>query len=143
MQNRYKPPNYCSDIDEGIFEYPEHGKCAFKPAHNPDWDNGERTDLIEYDKMKDKTELMKNLKIGDTASAQGREHIIKMVIEHWDAFCSAGCRRPIIGYEFAIEIGTATPVCKYQTITSHQITAYRTDSYHYTDFRNMNRLQSD
>ena len=117
MQNKYKPPNYCSDIDEGIFEYPEYGRCAFKPSINHEWHEGDRTDIITFDEDRDAKELFKHLKIGSSVSPDDKDSIISMVKEHWDAFCSDGCRRPIIGYEFAIDTGSATPVCKY-TITS-------------------------
>lgn len=117
MTNKYKPPDYNTDIDEGVFSFEHHGRCVYKPKVTA-WEESSRTDLIEFNDSKDMPELEANIKIGKGASESDRLEIIQMVQRHWDAFCSEGCRRPIIGYEFAIDTGTSTPVCKLYHILS-------------------------
>ena len=111
MVNKYKPPDYNTDIDEGVFSFKNHGSCVYKPNITA-WERSSRTDIINFSEGKDNEELTKHLRIGDSASKEMREKVISMVKAHWDAFCSEGCRRPVIGYEFAIDTGTSTPVCK-------------------------------
>ena len=100
------------DTDEGIFDFSPHGRCMFRPTISK-WENNTRTDIITFDDDRDMKELEKNLNIGNSASKETIQQITNIVKRHWDAFCSEGCRRPIIGYEFAIDTGTSTPVCKY------------------------------
>ena len=112
MQNKYKPPDYNIDIDEGIFDFSHHGHCVFRPFCH-EWQPGHRTDIIIFNKDKHLDEVTQNLNIGTSVPSIIRERIVKLVKDNWDAFCGEGCKRPILGYEFAIDTGTATPVCKY------------------------------
>ena len=40
-----------------------------------------------------------------------KDSLISLVTTYWDCFCEEGARRPIIGYEFAINTGSSKPVC--------------------------------
>ena len=106
----FRPEEVHHDVDEGVFHFERLGKCVFKL--NEKWKDSNRTNIIEFDPKKDETELQKNFKIGTTVDAQVRERILGIVRTYWDCFCSDGARRPILGYEFAINTGTHSPVCK-------------------------------
>ena len=112
MQNKYKPPDYNIDIDEGIFDFEQHGHCVFRP-HRQQWKASDRNDIIAFHHDTHHTELHQNLQIGKHVNPSLRTRIIALIKRNWDAFCGEGCRRPILGYEFAIDTGTATPVCEY------------------------------
>ena len=116
MANKFKPPDYSDDIDEGIFVFAEEGRCVYRPPVTA-WENIDRTDIIHFDEAKHGKELHSNIKIGDSATAEIKNDIMNIVKRHWDAFCTEGCRRPIIGYEFAIDTSTSTPVCKYHIMS--------------------------
>ena len=123
MVNKYKPPDYNNDIDEGIFEFAEEGRCVYRPLITP-WTDSIRDDIILFDQNKHSKELEKIIRIGQLASEETRGNIINMVKKHWDAFCIEGCRRSIIRYQFAIDTGTSTPVCKYSTnLINHCVVA--------------------
>jgi hypothetical protein len=112
MQNKYQPDptTHYSDIDEDNFMFPKLGKCIIKTDEI--WENHRRDDIIKFDESIHNEELEKNFVIGDGVSLDTKERIYQIVKKHWDSFCSEGARRPILGYEFAINTGSHTPVCK-------------------------------
>ena len=109
MENRYKPLEYSTDIDDGMFDYTHYGKTVYKPR--TDWTNHRRTDLISYNPASDKAELEQGLRISPRVSPDTRTRIITLIQKYWDCFAKIGCRRTIIGYEFAIDTGSSPPVC--------------------------------
>jgi hypothetical protein len=64
-----------------------------------------------YDDEKDRKELFDNFKHGASATQEDINAIIVIIKKYWDCFCGEGARRTILGYEFAIDTGSATPVC--------------------------------
>ena len=116
MINKYKPPEYNTDIDDGIFSFPHLGNCVFHPS--PPWHDKPRTDIIHYNDVTNSNELFSVLKFGTgPSSSQHKTDIVTIITRYWDCFCSAGTHRPILDFEFAIDTGTASPVCKYTTLT--------------------------
>lgn len=112
MENKFKPDSehHYSDIDEGNFMFPKLGKCMIKDEL--EWKNSNRDDIIEYNESLHSTELNQNFIIGDSVPNEIRDKIISKIKKYWDSFCSEGARRPILGYEFAINTGSHTPVCE-------------------------------
>jgi hypothetical protein len=110
QQNRFTPPEYANDIDEGVFEFKEFGNAVYRPKEP--WPEGaERDDIIHFDAEQHTEELEKNIRINDKIPGELRQEIITLVMKYWDCFCQVGARRTILGYEFAIDTGTAKPVC--------------------------------
>ena len=68
-------------------------------------------DVITFDKATDSKELLDDLRIGASASKPTHTRVIILVQNYWDSFAKKGCKRPIIGFEFSIDTGTAKPVC--------------------------------
>lgn len=101
-------PEY-DDIRDGVFEFESYGKCVFKS--NIERDKGSRTDIISYNNDMDKYKLKVDIHIGNQAIKYTREMIISIIKNYWDCICKKGCHRHIIGYEFAVDTGTHTPVC--------------------------------
>ena len=112
MINRFKPDvhNHYSDIDEEHFFFPKLGKCLLK--NTKPWQDNTRTDIITFNPNIHTEELNKNFVIGNSVNDNVKSKIISIVKKYWDSFCSEGARRPILGYEFAINTGSHTPVCK-------------------------------
>lgn len=113
MRSEYKPPAedaLLKDVDDSVFLFEKLGKCVVK--HRKKFTEGDREDIIAFDPLRHEEELTKNFKISKTASPEIRARIKSIVTEYWDSFCAEGARRPIIGYEFSINTGTHTPVCK-------------------------------
>lgn len=110
-KNKYTPPMQIDDIDEGLFLFEKFGKCIFKPSTK--WQDNLRTDLIEFNPETHKKELEDNFKIGTNATSETKAIILNLIKEYWDCFCGDGARRPIIGYEFSIDTGQSSPICKY------------------------------
>lgn len=109
MKSKYTLPEYTDDVDDGVFDYTPYGKCVFKPT--PTWTPGTRTDLIHFNQERDMPTLLADLKIGSSVDAAARNELIEVIKDHWDCFAKEGVRRPIIGYEFAIDTGGSAPVC--------------------------------
>ena len=112
MKSMYQPPSENDDIDTGVFEFQKYGKCMFRPKQP--WSENPRSDIITFDDKRDHEELSKNFKIGSSPiAATLKARIVSIVKQFWDSFAGDGARRPIIGYEFGIDTGTAQPVCKF------------------------------
>ena len=58
---KYAPLEYSNDIDEGIFECPEHGHTVYRPQQ-PEVEVPPRDDIILFNKNADKAELEAGLK---------------------------------------------------------------------------------
>ncbi len=99
------------DINDGVFAFEKLGKCVLKTPER--WKDSARTDIITFCAKEDEEELQKNFKIGKNVKPAVRDRILQIVRKYWDCFCSKGARRPILGYEFAINTGSHSPVCKY------------------------------
>lgn len=87
------------------------GQCVFKLQEK--WKDSERDDIIQFNPAEDEEELHKNFKIGAAVETRIKDRILDIVRKYWDCFCSKGARRPILGYEFSINTGTHSPVCKF------------------------------
>ncbi len=109
VKSKFQLPEYANDISEGVFDFEHHGKCVFRPKLT--WTPGKRDDIITFDAAKDMPQLLADLRIGPNVSQPIRDNIISVISEYWDCFAKEGVRRPIIGYEFAIDTGASTPVC--------------------------------
>lgn len=113
MRSSYRPPdnaNNLQDIDDSVFHFEKLGKCMVK--HKRQYSESDRKDIIHYSIDQHQNELNKNFKIGPSATNTITKRIKDIVIKYWDSFCTDGARRPILGYEFSINTGTHTPVCK-------------------------------
>ena len=61
QQNRFTPPEYANDIDEGVFEFKEFGNAVYRPKEP--WPEGaERDDIIHFDAEQHTEELEKNIR---------------------------------------------------------------------------------
>ena len=102
--NKYVPLEYADDIEEGVFDFVHYGKTVFRP--NIQWKDRVRDDIIMYKKSAHEEEMTQGLKIGKSVDPTTKDSLIRLVTTYWDCFCEEGARRPIIGYEFAINTGS-------------------------------------
>ena len=98
---------YNKDIDDGIFLFEALGTAVFRPRP---WEPGIRTDFISLIAAKHAKEFS-SLKINNDVAGNLLPILKKIVTSFWDCFATEGIRRTILGYEFAIDTGDATPVC--------------------------------
>ena len=95
------------DVDDGVFIFKQYGNAIFRSAP---WEPGARNDIIHFDPEKD-TQRLDTLKIRASAPAPAQDMVRKLVTVYWDCFAEEGIKRPILGFEFAIDTGKHTPVC--------------------------------
>ena len=107
VQNKYIPLDYVTEMEGGILYYTHFRKFMFNPAI--DWTNHKRTYITTYSKDIDQAELGKSLKNNPNVTQEIRERIISLIKKYWYFFAKQGCRRTIVGYEFAIDVGSALP----------------------------------
>ena len=107
--NNYSPVDALEDIEEGVFNYKQYGNAIYRPRKL--CKETRRNDYIMYDAQRDKAEFDANIRIAKDATHAHRNTITGIVKKYWDCFCKVGARRPILEYEFAIDTGTAKPVC--------------------------------
>ena len=107
--NHYSSNDTYDDIDEDTFAYKPIKNTVYKLKLN--WEDHPRSDIIQFNKSDDTTELMKAIKIGSSINNSVQQRIISIVQKYWDCFAMKGARRTIIGYEFGIDTGDAKPVC--------------------------------
>ena len=106
--NKYIPVDYADDIDDGIFDFECYGKTFFRPKG--EWSEGTRTDIIAFDPTEHSKELKTHLKVGSKIDTAITARVIDIIKRYWDSFCTEGAKRPILGFEFAIDTGNAKPV---------------------------------
>ena len=59
LVNKYILPDYADDIDKGILDFEQCGKAVYTPRKN--WEEGKRTNLINFDYSKHREDLRKNI----------------------------------------------------------------------------------
>ena len=103
----YTPTEPYDDVNEGNFIFEQYGKAVFR---NASWNPGARDDIISFDASKD-SETFSKLQICDKVPSSVREITGKLITMYWDCFADEGIKRPILGFEFAIDTGRHTPIC--------------------------------
>ena len=61
-ENKHIPLDYATDVDDGFFDFANHGNTVFRTRKR--WADKERDDLIIFDAENDMAELLENLKVG-------------------------------------------------------------------------------
>ena len=105
--SQFEPETVYDDVDEGVFIFKQYGRAIFR---SKPWEPGVRTDVIHFNKKQD-IRLLNNLKIRKSAPEPAKKMITDLIIAYWDCFVEEGIKRPILGFEFAIDTGKHTPVC--------------------------------
>ena len=77
LVNKYIPPDYADNIDEGIFDFARYGKAVYRPRVN--WEEGESTNLITFDDSKHVEELRKNIIVSTKFTPELQELVIPIV----------------------------------------------------------------
>ena len=101
-------PEYGDDIDDGVFDFSNYGNAVFRPTM--DWKDHIRDDVIPFQSL-DQVELDLDLRMGDEADEDTKLEVVRIIKKYWDSFCKRGAKRTVLGYEFAIDTGTAKPIC--------------------------------
>ena len=101
-ENKYIPLDYATDVNEGVFDFAHHGNTIFRPRKR--WADKARDDLIPFDAENDMDDLLENLKIGSNVLPVYQARVKAIIMKFWDFFCVKGARRPILDYEFSINI---------------------------------------
>ena len=71
--NKYIPPDYADDINEGI-DFAQYGIAVYRPRIN--WEEGKRTDLLTFDDSKYIEEIRKNIRTSSKFTPEVRECVI-------------------------------------------------------------------
>lgn len=107
IRSSYKPPLFNNDVDEGIFLFESLGRTAFRPLP---WKPGERSDIIHFNAAKDNKEFS-GFKIDEDCAGPVLPILQSILHTYWYCFASIGIKRVILGYQFGIDTGDATPIC--------------------------------
>ena len=106
-ENRYTPILY-NNIDIKRYVFKSFGKSIKRSLHfNP----CPRSDLIFWDKLVDKPELVRDIHIWNDIDPSIRQSIINIIQEHLYFFCERGVSRPILDFEFYTETSNIPPMC--------------------------------
>ncbi|MGH7974284.1 MAG: reverse transcriptase family protein, partial [bacterium] len=96
-----------NDIDDDLFEFRKFGKSLKRSTAV---DVPPRDDIHLWNEERDHEELHKNLRVGSGVDDTTRERLTTIIKSYWDCFYEEGARRPILGFEFCIDTGSAQPV---------------------------------
>ena len=88
VQNRYAPPDYAIDIDDGVFDFDFYNKTIFRPKQV--WKNIQRDDLIPFRKELHQKEIHKQLQVQTDLDSQTRSRVKNAIRNYWDCFCKKG-----------------------------------------------------
>ena len=98
------------DVDNGIFIHEQFGKTLFQPRVDKPF-NCSRIDLLMYSSTQIEVEFRNNFHPPITSDHNLASRTAQLVMVYWDVFAKEGVVRPILGFEFAIDTGSARPVC--------------------------------
>lgn len=105
-EDRFEPEDELFDDD--LFIHCKYKRCMYKSR---DVGTGQCTDPIRlWEDDKDTAELNDNLKVGCNCTLELQVKLEGIIRGHWDSFYKEGARRPVLGYEFAIDTGKSKPV---------------------------------
>ena len=93
-------------MDEGHFIFEALGKTMFRAK---EWAPGHRSDVLRYDSTRYEKEFSK-LGIEESMPEPVKAMVVKLVKSFWDIFAKEGLKRTMLGFEFAIDTGSHTPV---------------------------------
>ena len=101
IMSQFEPEAAYDDVNEGVFIFKQYGKAIFR---SKPWEPGVRTDIIQFNRERDSA-LLGNLKIRESAPEPAKVMITELIIAYWYCFEEEGIKRPILGFEFAIDTG--------------------------------------
>jgi len=101
-------PEYGEDINDGVSNFSSYGNAVFHPTM--DWKDHIRDDVIPFQSL-DQVELALDFRMDDKADEDTKIEVVCIIKKYWDSFCKHGAKRTVLGYEFAIDTGTAKPIC--------------------------------
>ena len=107
-KSNYVPVDLTNDIDDDLFLFPRYGAALLKRREPFEIT---RDDIYMFDMERDLAELDAGFKIGDDVDDDITEQVRDIIMRRWDCFYEAGARHPILGFEFSIDTGGATPTC--------------------------------
>ena len=81
LANKYIPPDYAGNIDEGVFDFAQYGKAVYIPREN--YKEVKSTNLITFDDSKHVEELRKNIIFSTKVIPELRELVIPIVKRCW------------------------------------------------------------
>ena len=105
--DRCIPVDHANDIDDSVFEFEQCGKAI---CHLPAPFLKVCTDIHLWEHERDLPEFDKNFVIGLDVAPEIRTAIVDIIESHWDCFCGAGVKNPILHFEFAIDTGASPPI---------------------------------
>ena len=82
MKNKYIPPDYNTDIDDGIFDYTNYGNCFFKRTPER-FKHHTRSDIILFDNKIHSSELHNNVNIGTLANSDMKQSVLQLIQNNW------------------------------------------------------------
>jgi hypothetical protein len=110
--SRYIPLNYSDEFSEDLFVFPRYGKSikhsvAIKEELPP------RDNICLWDAAVDQAKFDRVITIPVDLDPTLRAELVSIIEDNWDCFYAAGVNRPVRGFEFHINTGSAQPVaCK-------------------------------
>ena len=117
--SKYTPEPSYTDVDDEIFVFLPYGRALAKVGYNHACT---RTDIIQWSQPLHQKEFDSVITItSPTLPEKIRVKLTCIIQSNWDAFVAEGVIRPVIGYEFCIDTGTAPPVaCRRQRYGIHE-----------------------
>ena len=106
IPSTYVEPEGLPDPSEGL-------ECLHRPMGCSLWRErlppGKRADIIRF-QPSDEQQLNKNIN-WTGCTEELKRMVLPIIKEYWDVFAEEGLRNPILGFQFVVDTGTATPVC--------------------------------
>jgi hypothetical protein len=107
--SRYIPLDYGDEIDDDMFIFRQYGRSLLRPPYGKTIP--ERDDIILWDSSVHQAEFDEVITIPDHVPDNIKAELTSIIHDNWDCFIAEGVYRPVLGFEFRIDTGGATPVC--------------------------------
>ena len=101
----------CTYIDEDLYTFKSYGK-TMKRAES--WTQRPRSVVIPWFFSLCQQELDDNFNIDSMTDDFTHKVFLQIIKYNWDYFCEVGAARPMLDFEFCIDIGNIKTICSRQ-----------------------------
>jgi hypothetical protein len=106
--SRYTPLDYGSEFSDDLFAFPRFGKSLKIDMTGPELPP--REDVRLWNATTDQEEFDRVIWLPPHIAQDLRSELVSIIQDNWDCFYEEGVNRPIRGFEFRIDTGSAQPV---------------------------------
>ena len=105
----YVPLDYSNEFSDDLFVFPRYGK-SIQQCSQISKELPPRDDIRVWNAATDQAEFNRVIHIPSGVDTDIHNELVSIIQDNWDCFYAKGVNRPVRGFEFHIDTGSAQPV---------------------------------